>query len=548
MALHNATTATFKRPSPQATQAGILPAPIKGIDGRVSIAEGNPANCIYTYNIMPSEYGMRVRNGYREWCIGIETAPGLGFGVGTVMPYEGPITGASDDYLFVVTNEGIWDCTVYDTPVLEIAFTDTSIDAGHGTFTQYTDANGDELLFYADSKNGLYMYDPALDAWAVAGGITGPVTTNVNFIVSHKQRLWMVEEDSTVGWYLDTNSISGVATPFYFGNKFRHGGYIAGLYNWSVDGGAGVDDYLVAVGSAGDVIPYEGEDPAFPDTWRVVGTYFIGSVPLGGRCGSEFGGNLHLLSVYGITSMADLLQGAAATIDADSSIAYKIARMLRNDMHETRTARGWEIKFLTSDGVVMVNTPLRPGYAHQQFMYNITTQGWGIWRDLPVATADLWHDHVYFGTSDNRFMVMDINVDGATITPPAEGFNGVPINFSILSNFQHFDAPAMFKRGAMVRSNYVGVAVPDHTTKFVYDYDLAEIQYETSTTALGTGSEWDVSLWDQALWGAGGVEAASTLNGSMGMGRSLAVAVSGKATERATLVSWDVMWNTGGML
>jgi hypothetical protein len=60
---------------------------------------------------MPDEAGMRVRFGYREYVLDIESS--ISHGVGTMIPMEG-IAGA-DDKLFCATNEGIWDVTAYNT-------------------------------------------------------------------------------------------------------------------------------------------------------------------------------------------------------------------------------------------------------------------------------------------------------------------------------------------------------------------------------------------------------------------------------------------------
>ena len=129
---------------------------------------------------------------------------------------------------------------------------------------------------------------------------------DIRGVVAHKQRIWFLEEDSTTGWYLGIGSIAGEVSPFYFGAKFRHGGRLAGLFNWSVDGGAGVDDFLVAVSQAGDVLPYQGSDPS-SDDWQLRGSYFIGEVPNTPTFGTEQGGELFLLSSFGVSSLNDLL-------------------------------------------------------------------------------------------------------------------------------------------------------------------------------------------------------------------------------------------------
>ena len=79
------------------------------------------------------------------------------------------------------------------------------------------------------------------------------------------------------------------------------------MYNWSLDGGDGIDDYLVVVGSSGDVSVWQGTDPK--SDFGTVGSWQIGDIPYGRRIGVEYGGDLFLLSIYGLISLSSLLNG-----------------------------------------------------------------------------------------------------------------------------------------------------------------------------------------------------------------------------------------------
>ena len=84
-----------------------------------------PQDCLYTYNLMPSEYGQRLRKGYRQWATGCVEDPqrAENVDVRTVIPFESNIQDAANDRLFVVTAEGIWDATLFNTidPVQDTA-------------------------------------------------------------------------------------------------------------------------------------------------------------------------------------------------------------------------------------------------------------------------------------------------------------------------------------------------------------------------------------------------------------------------------------------
>jgi len=57
---------SFVRPSPPVIQTNIIPAPIHGMNAAMNITDENPAVCIWCVNMIPNEYGLRVREGYRE--------------------------------------------------------------------------------------------------------------------------------------------------------------------------------------------------------------------------------------------------------------------------------------------------------------------------------------------------------------------------------------------------------------------------------------------------------------------------------------------------
>ena len=541
---------TVAKPVPQVNKAFRFLAPIKGIDSRVSVSAADPLHCLYTFNLVPYDYGMRVRQGYREWAIGLDL--GASGGVHTIVPFEGVLEDGSQDRLFAVTNEGIWDVTTSGAaPILKATFVDQNPSAGFGTYSHYVDGSGDDLMYYADSRNGLYVYDPVADTWAVATGINGPTIENINFVVSHKQRLWFCEEGSQSGWYLDVGSNSGQATEFIFASKFKHGGALVGLFNWSVDGGNGVDDYLVAVSRAGDVLPFQGADPSSSDTWSVVGTYYIGKIPAGPNFGTEHGGELFLLSAYGISGMNSLLKGvntpySFAGSTETNNISSNIAGWLRERIIRTIDQYGWGVRVAPSDGSFIVNTAQEPGFAQLQFVYNITTGAWGQWRDVPMIGFDSYLGNIAFGDAANRILYMDANVDNALLTPPEGRPNGDGIKFSVLTGYHALEAPGHFKRVKLIRPDFIVKGEPTFSCVARYDYDVSEVMVQTSPVAAG--EVWDTGQWDIAVWGSNSFEGFNGLVGSWGQGRYVAIAMAGESRTDTRFVGWDCIYTVGGTL
>jgi hypothetical protein len=541
-----ANAATRHRPRPNITQSGVIPAPTKGVDSRVSLAAGNLSVCPYTYNIMPDEAGMRVRFGYREYVLDIESS--ISHGVGTMIPMEG-IAGA-DDKLFCATNEGIWDVTAYNTaPTLKVAFTaNNTADAGFGTAVNYVDQAGAQFIYYADNLNGLWFYTVSTDTWAAVTNITGIDETTICGIVVHKLRVWVFARNAASAWYLGINAITGAATEFVFGGKFTRGGYVAGMYNWTLDGGAGVDDYLVIASSAGDALMYQGEDPSASSTWSIVGTYDIGAAPVDYRAGLEYAGELFILTGYGLVSMDEILRGSEAENPETSDLAFKIAKVLQQSMIGLRNIKGWNPIFFPAEGLIILVSPVQTDGTYIQYVLDLTTRGWGYWRGLPILSAGVWQNKLYFGTVDDKIMVMDVHKDNILITPPsAPSPNGNPIEYSILHSSSDMGSPGIMKRGAFIRPNFRADYAPVIDTKILYDYNLAEFSAVLAQPSSSVGI-WDTGVWNTATWGSGASTAWGSATGGDGIGRSLAVAIRGSSTAPTVLISTDVMWNTGGML
>lgn len=537
---------TVRPTQPKPATATSIAAPSLGMDGRVILAEGNPEIATYTYNLVSDETGMKVRSGYGEYCVDLVSA--VSEGVRTIVPYEPPTVVSGDKRLFAMTNEGIWDVTTFNTPILKLSFSSTAGNAGVGVFQHYVTDAGDSLLFYADSENGLFTYDKTLDTWAQTTGITGVTITDIVFVTVHKQRIWLTIKDSADAYYLGVGAIAGAATKFQFGNKFKRGGILVGIYSWTIDGGAGIDDYLVGISSAGDVLPYQGADPesVSSDLWQLKGVYYVGEITGGVKCASEFGGDLHILSAQGVTPLSQLLQGVDVSIAKDG-IGVKTAFYLRPEIRQYRNDLGWGIDYFPSISYVVISTPKRLDSTYIQYAYDVQKNTFGWWRDVPMLCATEWNGVIYVGTEDSRVLVMDKDLDDVKITPVAGQTNGVPISFSCLFAFGTYDSGGLFKRGVSVRPDFISRNKINYQMRFLYDYEIKN--FATSVTIdERLAGRWDSAVWDADIWGTSLLENKSKVIGGAGMGRRMAIAVQGAASSSTFLMSYDVMWNTGGML
>ena len=401
-------TMRLTAPQEPTVQVTSVPASVGGVNALDSLMQMPGEDCIYTFNMMPVEYGMRLRKGYREW------ATGSVGDVRTVVTFEDNTADVANDRMWSVTENGIYNTTLFNTtaPVQDVVFSLQGEASGYGVQAEFTNDAGEHYLFYADGLNGLHQYENAT-GWAlpVSGiadtdwyylppGGTDPADRvgfpieDIAFVMVHKLRIWVILENSSDAWYLPTAAVSGKLTKFTFGAKMDHGGNLMGLWTWTLDGGDGVDDYLVGMSRGGDVIVYRGDDPEItPESpsvaggpWTIVGSWFLGEVPESRRIAVSQGSELYMLSTYGLTSLRDLLSGSNANINSDSPSA-KVNRFLRADIKEGKDRREWAINVHPADGFLQIVTPEPSNTPYVQYNQNLSTNAWGFWENVPMLSG-----------------------------------------------------------------------------------------------------------------------------------------------------------------
>ena len=531
------------RPQEDLLQYETEVAPVMGMDGTVPLNNMPQGVAVYLYNLLPAEYGCRTRPGYRVWAQNL-----AGGAVHSIIPFTSEVFGGIDNRMFAATKNGIYDITTQgaDNPIPVVTFADQSAEAGFCTFVHHTNAAGLQVLLVADSRNGMYEYNPSGSVWTkYTTEITGADPGKVAFIMIHKERLWLIENEQSDAYYLEIGARIGPATKLQFGSKMKHGGFLVGLYSWSADGGDGVDDYLVAVSKGGDVLLFRGRDPSTADAWDMVGVWFIGRVPENRRIGVEDGGDLLLLSIFGVTSVERLMTGLDPS-KVSRNVTAKISRFIGDAIKSKGNLPYWEIKPLREENLMVVNSPKLANQTNIQYALNLNRLGeesgggWGLMRDLPVTTWESYNAETFFGTETGEVCQFTGALDGVDIN----GENGVPVEFSGLMRYTNYGDPRE-KQVQYVEANFITTNVIEINTQAVYDFDITELITAVSG-ATDLSAKWDISNWDQAIWS--GVSTSRRIEGSLGYGRSAAIAIRGSTIDRATLVNVNIAWQVWSFL
>ena len=527
-----------------------VPAPMGGLNSVSSLASMPKGDAVMLWNMLGQELGLRTRLGYYEHALGLTQGASVATTdpIRTVLPFNGSTTSASK--LFVTNKYGIYDVTAGGATVglPKIAFGTTTGDAGRGVCHTIVTAAG-HFLAYTDEVNGYYLYKESTDTWtkvttgAGALQITGLDPANAVFCTVWKHRLLLVERGTANVWYLDLDAIQGAATKLPLSGKFKAGGFLVGVWSWTGDGGAGVDDLLVGVSSGGDVVIYQGTDPSIPGAFNLKGVWSVGSVPSGRHITTDAGGDLLLATGVGLLPLSKLVTGMVAE-DRTQYLTSKVASLFAGLVSSYGASEGWAMVVHPTDNSLMITIPNTSGTTEQLVM-SMATKGWSRYTGLPLLACATFQGKLYFGTNDGRICINDGYVDAVTLAAPAV-YTSVP--FAGITAFDKLGSIKQ-KQVQMVRGNFTSDGMPPNYSV------TARYRYDTTTPTGGAqvsrsgGALWDSALWDVATWpDVSNYAAEQRVTGTVGMGPEVALAFSGKASSRCVLIGFDVMFTEGGIL
>lgn len=524
-----------RAPQPRTNRDGHVSAPVAGLDTVSPAGAVPPGFARLCVNMLGAASGLQSRAGYREW----RTAVGAG-DVSSILPFNGSTSSA--DKLFAAIQDGIYDVTTRtaSAPSKVLDFPVKDATAGWGTCQAFTNAAGNHYLLYGDEANGYSYYSETAGTWTTpsASDVTGvdPATLVAPLVFKH--RVWFIQRGTAHAWYLGLDSFQGAATKFNFGSQFRTGGYLVGLFALSRDGGAGPDDWLVAVSSGGDVVVYQLTDPASPSGIAHKGTYQVGAPPAGRRVAVQFGGDLLIATAFGLVPVSALI---SETADSDRYPTRSIANLFASLVAERGSYSGWALASHPEENALLVLVPRTGSIATEQLALSVATKGWTRYADLPMLSAATWNRKLYFGTRDGRVCVHDGAVDNLLLSD-ANSYSA--ITYSGLTRSDN-GGDARQKRIGSIRPVLMSEATaPAIAVEARYSYDATEI---TATPTAGTASGWGYGTWNSAVWTDGPVTSQRVF-GATGIGAAAAIAWKGLATSRTTLVGFDLVFDEGGVL
>ena len=453
-----------------------MPAPVGGLNLRDSIAQMPGTDALVLNNWVPQDSYLELRGGHASHATGVGSTV-RGFLLWAAPNGTQRLFAASQTALYNVSSAGAVGAAVRsgmsNRNINGINFTTSG-----GSYL--VSVNGvDPMLVY----DGLSFSEPS---------ITGYPSNDFIYVHSHKSRLWFAAIASTKAYYLEPSAIAGPAAEFEVGNQFTKGGYLVGIGTISRDGGqAGSDDLLAFISSRGEVVVYEGDDPASAATWNRLGIYSA-SPPIQRRFLVTIGGDLSILTETGIISGRQLMMGDRIAAER-TAITDKINRGLKAAFASYGSNAGWQLTYYARASLLMINIPTSSSTA-SQYVMNTRTGAWSTFSGLNGTSWAYLNEDPYFGNSLGTVYRADYGKQDL----------GSAITTEMKPAFQRLNGGGLF-RMTKIRPNFTAGNTISPGIKVDVDYRDSTPAIPTDqfpAYASATGSIYGSGAWGTNLWAA----------------------------------------------
>ena len=543
-------------------QYAIFPAPMRGLDFTTALPLQHPqaANRLDNFTIRRS--GAELRPGYKRW---VSNIPGT---VVTIMVYNPPRGAGSalNPKIFAASDDGnIYDVTSAQNeafvPPVALAVPG-QIHPGRFSFTNFSTL-ATNFLCICSAGGGYFTYDQ-VGGWVPrdvfynppGGGAAVNVRLQVDFIMSWKNRLWFIADNTTDAYFLPTNSVGNTAGTaggnFDFGPLFTRGGDLTSMASWTMaDGGSSIDDRLVVVSRGGDVLVYEGTDPTSAATFRIVGRWFIGRPPNGRRFMSKYGGDLMMITAQGVEYVSRLLNGQSLLDPVENKAdepAFRYNEVIGTEVRQTYGQEFWHPVVVTSEQFVVIVTPFFAAGGGVQHIFSTLQRAWSRFTAIPMRCAETLDGELFFGTpADAGGKSTVCKLFGAAtddelsdLTPGRTVQGALQTSYIAPGN----DLMAL-KIPQLVMPMFIAADVPKANVKINTEWD-ASAPPSVASYVPPIVAQWDIAKWDVAVW-AGGLFTFVGWVGVSGLGVYMSLSLTLVGVPRTLFTSWKLVFDSGGI-
>lgn len=520
-------------PKPPAQPARVS-APLRGLIFTDSIADPQPGGAKVMDNWICGVNTIRPRGGFSKFATIATDA------VQSLFTYK---VGAVETF-FAASDDSIFDITTPASPTVIPSAAVSGQTNGFYSTEQFGTAGGN-FLYACNGVDSPQLFDGS--SWtaitdASSPSIAGVTTSGLSHVWSFANRLFFVEKNTMVAWYLPVDSIAGTASAFSLAGVFKKGGALLFGATWSLDSGDGPNEQCVFVSTEGEVAVYRGTNPGSASDWSKVGVYEI-SEPLGPKAVMKSGGDLMVATKIGLVPLTEAVRRDVADLSLGAS--SRGIETLWQASANSLTAVDWQIARWPSENIMIVTQPEATASNKTALIANLQTGAWSRFTGMDMQSVNLFAGHAFFGASDGS--VYKLQSTGAD--------DGTPYTCAYLGQFEGLGLPGAQKTVLQARPTFVSnqPIAPQITMRADYDETLSPAPNAASFAAT---EGWDVSKWDVSIWDATGT---ATVGADDSRWRSIGVTGYAHAVElqltfgstalpRVEYVGADITMRPGGLV
>lgn len=518
-----------------------IPAPTGGLNARDAIANMPETDAVIMDNFFPTQSNVQLRKGR------LTSATFAGV-CETLAGYPGLV---ANELFAAVNNAGVR--SIYRVDGLAGGPVGAPVVGGSGgtiqpiTSTQYdwvmSSTGAVEALYLVNGVDNPLLFDGT--AWhsvsqvSVPYALTGINPNTLSAVGSYHGSLFFIQANSFNVWWLAVDAIAGALTQLPLGAYFTLGGYLVSILTVSIDNSQGLQDYIAFIANTGEVVVFQGYNPASATTWFLSAHFRLGRpIGLGRRCWQKMGSDAAIICVDGVIMMSQALLTDRS--QSRNAVSDKIRNAVNADILNYGNNFGWQAQLYPDGNKLIINVPTTQASASYQYVMCTLNGSWCTFGKYAspwnAYCFEVLGNNCYFGTTGS-VQQCDTGQDDA----------GSSIQGLCTPAFSYFGLTGRLKRWTMARPIFTVNGSLSVGLTFNVDFAMG-VPTGTVPVTVGNAAPWNTSPWNTTFWGDATVISKQWIGISgLGYAGSLSLQVNAKDVT----IQWqstDYQFEPGGLM
>ena len=349
--------------------------------------------------------------------------------------------------------------------------------------------------------------------------ISGPTIANIIGVNIFNGRSYFWEDDTQDFWYSAVSTLGGTLTQFQLSRVGQFGGKLLCMGTWTMDGGAGLNDFAAFFMTSGETIVYSGSDPS---QFSLVGVFRIGA-PVSQRGIVKLAGDLVAITTDGYISLNGALR--KARLGEEGVLSEQINPAATQAAIDYGANFGWQAFHYPRGNMVIFNVPVSTNATYQQHVFNSNTGKPCRFTGIDSRCWGTFNDKAYFGHDGVVYVFDNQDTSDAGTNIDADAVCG--------ATYLKTRARQKHVQGLqVVMSSDGAIAISSGISG---EFRMPSVSYETPVF-VGGESDWDTATWDTASWAGDGANITDDWVTRNALGYAITTRV--KVRTRGQTVKW----------